>query len=94
MQLLLKHHSTDQIYIEVRTKTKNIESDIIRFIKQHRKIRNYLLLSRKGGYCRVLQVNGISAVPYHGLDAKPSQTSRYVLGRCDVVVLPLLWDGN
>ena len=36
---------------------------------------------------QVLQVNGISAVPYHaGLDAKTSKTSRHVLnGRCVVV---------
>lgn len=62
------------LYYEVRTKTKNIESDIIRFIKQHQgKSGIIYCLSRKKveAIAQVLQVNGISAVPYHaGLDAK------------------------
>ncbi|TRX34866.1 ATP-dependent DNA helicase RecQ [Flavobacterium sp. ZT3R18] len=62
------------LYYEVRTKTKNIESDIIRFIKQHKgKSGIIYCLSRKKveAIAEVLQVNGISAVPYHaGLDAK------------------------
>jgi ATP-dependent DNA helicase RecQ len=62
------------LYYEVRTKTKNIESDIIRFIKQHKgKSGIIYCLSRKKveAVAQVLQVNGISAVPYHaGLDAK------------------------
>jgi ATP-dependent DNA helicase RecQ len=32
----LRHHLIGQIYITKCTKTKNIESDIIRFIKQHK----------------------------------------------------------
>jgi ATP-dependent DNA helicase RecQ len=62
------------LYYEVRTKTKNIESDIIRFIKQNKgKSGIIYCLSRKKveAIAEVLQVNGISAVPYHaGLDAK------------------------
>lgn len=62
------------LYYEVRTKTKNIESDIIRFVKQHKgKSGIIYCLSRKKveSIAEVLQVNGISAVPYHaGLDAK------------------------
>jgi ATP-dependent DNA helicase RecQ len=62
------------LYYEVRTKTKNIEADIIRFIKQHKgKSGIIYCLSRKKveAIAQVLQVNGISAVPYHaGLDAK------------------------
>jgi ATP-dependent DNA helicase RecQ len=62
------------LYYEVRTKTKNIESDIIRFIRQHKgKSGIIYCLSRKKveAIAEVLQVNGISAVPYHaGLDAK------------------------
>jgi ATP-dependent DNA helicase RecQ len=62
------------LYYEVRTKTKNIESDIIRFIKQHKgKSGIIYCLSRKKveAVAEVLRVNGISAVPYHaGLDAK------------------------
>jgi ATP-dependent DNA helicase RecQ len=62
------------LYYEVRTKTRNIESDIIRFIKQNKgKSGIIYCLSRKKveAIAQVLQVNGISAVPYHaGLDAK------------------------
>jgi ATP-dependent DNA helicase RecQ len=62
------------LFYEVRTKTKNVESDIIRFIKQHKgKSGIIYCLSRKKveAIAQVLQVNGISAVPYHaGLDAK------------------------
>jgi ATP-dependent DNA helicase RecQ len=62
------------LYYEVRTKTKNIESDMIRFIKQNKgKSGIIYCLSRKKveAIAEVLQVNGIKAVPYHaGLDAK------------------------
>ena len=62
------------LFYEVRTKTKNIQSDIIRFIKQSKgKSGIIYCLSRKKveEIAGVLQVNGISAVPYHaGLDAK------------------------
>lgn len=62
------------LFYEVRTKTKNVESDIIRFIKQNKgKSGIVYCLSRKKveEIAQVLQVNGISAVPYHaGLDAK------------------------
>ena len=62
------------LYYEVRTKTTNVESDIIRFIKQNKgKSGIIYCLSRKKveAIAQVLQVNGISAVPYHaGLDAK------------------------
>ena len=62
------------LYYEIRTKTKNIETDIIRFIKQNSgKSGIIYCLSRKKveEIAQVLQVNGVSAVPYHaGLDAK------------------------
>ena len=62
------------LYYEIRTKTKNVQADIIRFIKQHKgKSGIIYCLSRKKveEIAQVLQVNGISAVPYHaGLDAK------------------------
>ncbi len=62
------------LYYEINTKTKNVEADIIRFIKQHKgKSGVIYCLSRKKveAITQVLQVNGISAVPYHaGLDAK------------------------
>ncbi|SNR70280.1 ATP-dependent DNA helicase RecQ [Maribacter sedimenticola] len=62
------------LFYEVRTKTENIEADIIRFVKQNSgKSGIIYCLSRKKveELAQVLQVNGISAVPYHaGFDAK------------------------
>ncbi|SHM17289.1 DNA helicase RecQ [Flavobacterium chilense] len=80
------------LYYEVRTKTKNIESDIIRFIKQHKgKSGIIYCLSRKKveSISEVLQVNGISAVPYHaGLDAKTraKHQDMFLMEDVDVVV--------
>ncbi|MFP9100019.1 DNA helicase RecQ [Flavobacterium sp. RHBU_24] len=62
------------LYYEIRPKQKTVEGDIIRFIRQHKgKSGVIYCLSRKKveEIAQVLQVNGISAVPYHaGLDAK------------------------
>ena len=62
------------LFYEIRPKTKNIESDIIKFINQFKgKSGVIYCLSRKKveEITQVLQVNGISAVAYHaGLDAK------------------------
>ena len=80
------------LYYEVRTKTKNVESDIIRFIKQHKgKSGIIYCLSRKKveAIAQVLQVNGISAVPYHaGLDAKTRARHQdmFLMEDVDVVV--------
>lgn len=80
------------LYYEVRTKTKNVESDIIRFIKQHKgKSGIIYCLSRKKveAIAEVLQVNGISAVPYHaGLDAKTraKHQDMFLMEDVDVVV--------
>ena len=80
------------LFYEVRTKTKNIESDIIRFIKQHKgKSGIIYCLSRKKveEIAGVLQVNGISAVPYHaGLDGKTraKHQDMFLMEDVDVVV--------
>lgn len=80
------------LYYEVRTKTKNIESDIIRYIKQQKgKSGIIYCLSRKKveAIAEVLQVNGISAVPYHaGLDAKTraKHQDMFLMEDVDVVV--------
>ena len=62
------------LYYEVRPKTKNIDADIIRFIKKNDgKSGIVYCLSRKRveQLSLALQVNGIKAVPYHaGLDSK------------------------
>lgn len=80
------------LYYEVKPKTKNIESDIIRFIKQHKgKSGVIYCLSRKKveEIAQLLQVNGVSAVPYHaGLDAKTraKHQDMFLMEDVDVVV--------
>lgn len=80
------------LYYEVRTKTKNIEADIIRFIRQFKgKSGIIYCLSRKKveEIAQVLQVNGIKAVPYHaGLDAKTraKHQDMFLMEDVDVVV--------
>ncbi|NRB84063.1 MAG: DNA helicase RecQ [Winogradskyella sp.] len=80
------------LYYEVRPKTKNVDADIIRFIKQNEgKSGIVYCLSRKRveELAQVLQVNGIKAVPYHaGLDAKTrvKHQDMFLMEDCDVVV--------
>ncbi|SFU62265.1 ATP-dependent DNA helicase RecQ [Pustulibacterium marinum] len=80
------------LYYEVRPKTKNVDADIIRFVKQNSgKSGVIYCLSRKRveELAQVLQVNGISAVPYHaGLDAKTraKHQDMFLMEDVDVVV--------
>ncbi len=80
------------LYYEIRPKTKNIESDIIKFISQFKgKSGVIYCLSRKKveEITQVLQVNGISAVAYHaGLDAKTRARHQdmFLMEDVDVVV--------
>lgn len=80
------------LFYEVRPKTKDIEKDIIRFIKQRLgKTGIIYCLSRKKveEIAQVLQVNGINALPYHaGLDAKTraKHQDMFLMEDCDVIV--------
>lgn len=80
------------LYYEVRPKTKNVDADIIRFIKQNSgKSGIVYCLSRKKveELSQTLQVNGISAIPYHaGLDAKTRSKHQdmFLMEDADVVV--------
>ena len=80
------------LYYEIRPKTKNVDSDIIRFVKQHDgKSGIIYCLSRKRveELSQILQVNGIKAVPYHaGLDAKTraKHQDMFLMEDTDVVV--------
>ena len=80
------------LYYEVRPKTKNVDADIIRFVKQNEgKSGIIYCLSRKRveELAQVLQVNGIKAVPYHaGLDAKTrvKHQDMFLMEDTDVVV--------
>tara|TARA_R110002072_G_scaffold33696_17_gene101871 strand:- start:1228 stop:3411 length:2184 start_codon:yes stop_codon:yes gene_type:complete len=80
------------LFYEVKPKTKEVEKDIIRFVKQRiGKSGIIYCLSRKKveEIAQVLQVNGIKAVPYHaGLDAKTRvrHQDMFLMEDCDVVV--------
>ncbi|MFK7811983.1 MAG: ATP-dependent DNA helicase RecQ, partial [Maribacter sp.] len=80
------------LYYEVRTKTENVDADIIRFVKQNSgKSGIIYCLSRKRvqELAQVLQVNGVSAVPYHaGFDAKTRSKYQdmFLMDDVDVVV--------
>ncbi|WP_299620665.1 DNA helicase RecQ [uncultured Tenacibaculum sp.] len=80
------------LFYEVRPKTKDIEKDIIRFVKQKEGESGIVYcLSRKKveEIAQVLQVNGINALPYHaGFDAKTraKHQDMFLMEDCDVVV--------
>ena len=80
------------LYYEVRQKTKDIDKQIIKFIKQHPgKSGIVYFISRKKveELAAVLQANDIKAAPYHaGLDStKRSQTQDdFLMERIDVIV--------
>ncbi|MDD3722245.1 MAG: ATP-dependent DNA helicase [Lutibacter sp.] len=80
------------LFYEVRPKTKNVNSDIIRFVRQFQgKSGIIYCLSRKKveEVAQVLQVNGIKAVPYHaGLDGKTRSKHQdmFLMEDVDVVV--------
>lgn len=80
------------LFYEVRQKTKDVQKDIIRFVNKNRgKSGIVYCLSRKKveEMAQLLQVNGISAVPYHaGLDSKTraKHQDMFLMEDCDVVV--------
>ncbi len=80
------------LFYEVRPKTKTVDADIIRFVKQNEgKSGIVYCLARKRveELAQVLQVNGINAVPYHaGLDARTRSRHQdmFLMEEADVVV--------
>ena len=80
------------LYYEIRPKTKIVDSDITRFVKQNEgKSGIIYCLSRKRveELAQTLQVNGVKAVPYHaGLDAKTRvrHQDMFLMEDADVVV--------
>lgn len=80
------------LFYEIRPKTKNVDADIIRFVKKNvGKSGIIYCLSRKRveELAQVLQVNGISAVPYHaGFDAKTRSKYQdmFLMEEVDVVI--------
>ncbi|WP_026451635.1 RecQ family ATP-dependent DNA helicase [Aequorivita capsosiphonis] len=80
------------LYYEIRPKTKSVDADVIRFVKQNEgKSGIIYCLSRKRveQLAQALQVNGIKAVPYHaGLDGKTrvKHQDMFLMEDADVVV--------
>jgi ATP-dependent DNA helicase RecQ len=80
------------LYYEIRPKTDDVDSDIIKFVKKNTgKSGIIYCLSRKRveQLAQTLQVNGIKAVPYHaGLDAKTRNKHQdmFLMEDIDVVV--------
>ena len=80
------------LYYEVRPKTAQVETDIIKFVKGNpNKSGIIYCLSRKRveELARVLQVNGVHALPYHaGLDSKTRVINQdiFLKDNCDVIV--------
>jgi len=82
----------ENLYYEVRPKTKNIDRDIIKFVKQQAgKSGIIYCLSRKKveELAELLTVNNIRALPYHaGLDAatRSANQDAFLLETVDVIV--------
>lgn len=80
------------LFYEVRPKTKDVEKDIIRFVRKYKgKSGIIYCLSRKKveEINQVLKVNGIKSVPYHaGLDTKTrgKHQDMFLMEDVDVVV--------
>jgi ATP-dependent DNA helicase RecQ len=80
------------LYYEVRSKTDQVEADIIKFIKSNNgKSGIVYCLSRKRveELAKMLQVNGINGLPYHaGLDSKTRVRNQdmFLKEDCDVIV--------
>ncbi len=80
------------LYYEVRPKTRNIEKEIIKYIKQNAgKSGIIYCMSRKRveELAAVLQANDISAAPYHaGMDASARSRTQddFIMERIDVIV--------
>lgn len=80
------------LYYEVRPKTKDVDKDIIRYIKsQEGKSGIIYCLSRKRveELAMILQVNNIKALPYHaGMDSatRTANQDAFLLEKVDVIV--------
>jgi len=82
----------ENLFYEVRSKTNNVDRDIIKYIKsQGHKSGIIYCLSRKKveEFAEILQTNNINALPYHaGLDASTRSTNQdaFLMEQVDVIV--------
>lgn len=82
----------ENLYYEVRNKTKDVDKDIIRYIRsQEGKSGIIYCLSRKKveELAATLQVNGVSALPYHaGMESalRTENQDKFLMEEVDVIV--------
>ncbi|MDR1653209.1 MAG: DNA helicase RecQ [Prevotellaceae bacterium] len=80
------------LYYEVRQKSKEVDKDIIRYIRnQQGKSGIIYCLSRRKveEFAETLQLNGIAALPYHaGLDqaVRSENQDAFLMEKCDIIV--------
>lgn len=91
-QVFKSSFNRENLYYEVRSKTENVDRDIIRLIKAHQgKSGIVYCLSRKKveEFSEILQANDIKALPYHaGLDAatRSDNQDAFLMEKVDVIV--------
>ncbi len=93
-QIFKASFNRSNLYYEVRSKTAEVNNEIVRFIKQSQEGKSgiiYCLARKDTEYvASVLQENGINALPYHaGLKAKQRAVHQEKFlndDRCDVMV--------
>lgn len=91
-EVFLSSFNRPNIYYEVRNKTKDVDKEIIKFIKNHSGQSGIVYcLSRKQveDFAELLQVNKIKALPYHaGLDGaiRIENQDKFLIEDIDVIV--------
>jgi ATP-dependent DNA helicase RecQ len=91
-EVYLSSFNRPNIYYEVRNKTKDVDKEIIKFIKNHSGQSGIVYcLSRKQveDFAELLQVNKIKALPYHaGLDGavRVENQDKFLMEEADVIV--------
>lgn len=90
--IFISSFNRPNLYYEVREKTKDIDIDIVKFIKQHSgKSGIIYCLSRKKveELSEFLQANKIKALPYHaGLDShtRVAHQDAFLMENCEIIV--------
>ncbi|HPE40751.1 MAG TPA: DNA helicase RecQ [Bacteroidales bacterium] len=91
-ELYVSSFNRSNLYYEVREKTKDIDKEIVKFVKQHANKSGIIYcLSRKKveELAEFLQANKIRALPYHaGLDShtRVAHQDAFLMENCDVIV--------
>jgi len=91
-QVFVASFNRPNLYYEVRPKTKDVNREIIKFVKSHMgKSGIIYCMSRKKveEIAELLQVNGIRALPYHaglGANTRSDNQDKFLMEEVDVIV--------